>query len=244
MIRRILAATAVVAVLSASPANAQLATFDAGNYAQNILTAARTLQSVNQQITMLQNQSQSLINQGKNLASLNFSALSELRANLARTQALIVQAKGLAFTVSSLDEKFKALYPNAFAPGSSNAVLATQAQDRWSASLESLRTTMSVQAQVSAQIDADQSTLGEISGRSSSAVGVLQAVQATNELLALQAKQVMQGQQLALAQDRASASEAARALAAETRAQGVRSNFAGAPQAYAPAPVQVFGDRP
>ncbi len=241
MIRRLLAASVSAVLLFAAPANAQMAVFDAGNYAQNILTAARTLQSMNQQINMLQNQAFSLINQRKNLANLNFSALNELRANLAATQALIAQAKGLAFTVSTFDQKFKALYPDAFAAGMSNAALATQAQDRWTASLESLRTTMKVQAQVSAQIEADQSTLGEISGRSSQAVGVLQAVQATNELLALQAKQVMQGQQLALAQDRALASEAARALAAETRAQGVRSNFTGTPQTYAPLPVQVFG---
>jgi P-type conjugative transfer protein TrbJ len=40
--------------------------FDPSNYSQNILTAARTLQQINNQITMLQNQAQSLINQAKN----------------------------------------------------------------------------------------------------------------------------------------------------------------------------------
>ena len=103
---------------------------------------------------------------------------------------------------------------------------------------------MRVQAQVSAAIKADEDTLAEVAGRSSSAVGVLSAVQATNELLALQAKQMMQGQALQLAQDRAAASEAARALAADERARAVRDRFRGGGSAYAPLPVQAFGDRP
>src|SRR3546814_6251044 len=41
--------------------------FDPSNYGQNILTAARTLEQINNQIRMLQNQAQSLINQALRL---------------------------------------------------------------------------------------------------------------------------------------------------------------------------------
>jgi P-type conjugative transfer protein TrbJ len=237
-----LAAAAATVLILAAPmqASAQLTVFDPSNYVQTVLTASRSLQQITNQITMLQNQAQMLLNGAKNLTNLNFSALAQLKANLARTQALIAQAKGLAFDIATLDQKFKQLYPTGYAAGTTGAVLASDAQSRWTASLEALRTTMQVQAQVSDQITADQGTLSDVSTRSASAVGVLQAVQATNELLALQAKQAMQSQQLALAQDRAAASEAARGLAADARAQAVRSQFAGTPSTYAPLPVKAF----
>ena len=57
------------------PAAAQLIVFDPNNYAQNVLTAARALQQINNQIASLQNQAQMLINQAKNLATLPFSSL-------------------------------------------------------------------------------------------------------------------------------------------------------------------------
>ena len=235
-----LAASAAALILTAPLQASAFVVFDPSNYAQNVMTAARSLQQITNQITMLQNQAQMLLNGAKNLTSLNFSALAQLKANLARTQALIAQAQGLAFDVATLDQKFKQLYPNGYGAGTTGATLAGDAQSRWTASLEALRTTMQVQAQVSDQITADQGTLSDISGRSASAVGVLQATQATNERLALQAKQAMQSQQLALAQDRAAASEAARALAADARAQAVRSQFVGTPSAYAPLPVKAF----
>ena len=56
------------------PASAQLVVFDPNNYAQNVLTAARALQQINNQIVSLQNQAQMLINQAKNLATPVYSA--------------------------------------------------------------------------------------------------------------------------------------------------------------------------
>ena len=63
----------LVSVLSASPAVAQTIVYDPSNYAQNALQAARALQQINNQITSLQNQTQMLMNQARNLASLPYS---------------------------------------------------------------------------------------------------------------------------------------------------------------------------
>jgi P-type conjugative transfer protein TrbJ len=41
---------------SALPASAQMTVFDPSNYSQNLLTAARTLEQVNNQIQSLQNE--------------------------------------------------------------------------------------------------------------------------------------------------------------------------------------------
>ena len=70
-LRYLAAASAVaIAIVSAvSSSSAQLIVFDPNNYAQNVLTAARELQQINNQITSLQNQAQMLINQAKNLAT-------------------------------------------------------------------------------------------------------------------------------------------------------------------------------
>ena len=69
---RYLAAAGAVALsvsLAMPPSLAQVVVFDPNNYAQNVLTAARALQQINNQITSLQNQTQMLINQAKNLAN-------------------------------------------------------------------------------------------------------------------------------------------------------------------------------
>jgi P-type conjugative transfer protein TrbJ len=70
--------TVALTVGSATPRSlAQTIVFDPNNYAQNVLTATRALQQINNQITSLQNQTQMLINQAKNLANLPFSSLQQ-----------------------------------------------------------------------------------------------------------------------------------------------------------------------
>src|SRR3546814_1564597 len=66
-----------LSVVIAPPATAQLIVYDPTNYAQNLLSATRALQQINNQITSLQNQAQMLVNQARNLASLPYSSRSE-----------------------------------------------------------------------------------------------------------------------------------------------------------------------
>lgn len=89
---RIIVSLASLLVLAPRAARAFIV-FDPSNYAQNILTAARSLQQIDNQITQLENQARGLINQAKNLASLPYSALTQLQASVARTQALLAQAQ-------------------------------------------------------------------------------------------------------------------------------------------------------
>jgi len=79
--------------------------FDPSNYAQNVLTAARSLQQITNQVTSLQNEAQMLINQARNLASLPYSSLQQLQAkSVQRTQALLGQAQNIAFDVQRIDQ--------------------------------------------------------------------------------------------------------------------------------------------
>src|SRR6266542_3999824 len=111
-IRR-LAAVSVVTLLIALPAaqcQAQVVVFDPNNYAQNVLTAARALQQINNQITSLQNQAQMLINQAKNLASLPYSSLQQLERSIQRTQQLLAQAQRIAYDIQQIDRAFSTSY--------------------------------------------------------------------------------------------------------------------------------------
>ena len=85
---------------------AQSIVFDPNNYAQNVLTAARELQQINNQITALQNQA-------RNLANLPYSSLQELQSSIQRTQQLLAQAQNIAFNVQQVDHAFQTTYGSA-----------------------------------------------------------------------------------------------------------------------------------
>jgi len=107
MTAAILAAPLALSPILSTPAAAQWIVYDPTNYAQNVLTAARTLQQVNQQITQLQNEAQMLINQARNLANLPCSSLQQLQQSVQRTQQLLQQAQGIALNVQQIDRAFQ-----------------------------------------------------------------------------------------------------------------------------------------
>src|ERR1700681_414919 len=92
--------------LSPPPSSGQVVVFDPNNYAQNVLTAARALQQINNQITSLQNQAQMLINQAKNLANLPYSSLRQLQSSIQRTQQLLNQAQRIAYDIGQINNPF------------------------------------------------------------------------------------------------------------------------------------------
>lgn len=224
------------------PAAAQMAVFDPANFQQNVLTAARTLEQVNQQVQQLQNEAQMLLNQARNLQPLDLDALNRLRAALARTQQLLDEAKGLGFEVTQAQREFARLYPERYDAAASRGQLGADAAERWSHSLEALRTAIRLQAQVVESVADDETVLSDLVGASQSAAGALQAAQATNQLLALQARQLIQAQQLQVAQGRATALEQARAVAAEERAHELRRRFMTNDTRYSGEPVRIFGN--
>ena len=84
--KKTLLATVTALLVSVMPAaQAQWVVIDPSNLMQNVMTAARSLEQINNQIRQIQNQAQSLMNQAKNLTGLDFSALAELRASLSAT---------------------------------------------------------------------------------------------------------------------------------------------------------------
>jgi type IV secretion system protein TrbJ len=233
----------VVAILagaiSMSPlsSHAQWIVFDPTNYVQNLLSAVRALQQINNQIQSLQNEATMLMNDAKNLAKLPTSVLSQLQATLSTTDQLLVNARGITLDVQRTQNEFSRLYPQQYGALISNSGMVNDARDRWTAALEALRTAILVQTQATQNLRDDERVLAQLVSRSQGADGALQATQATNQLLALQARQLMQDQHLRITQERAMAADHARAIAEEARAREVRRRFVGTATRYTPYPV-------
>ena len=230
MRRTAFAGAAAIAVLAASvPAQAQFGSgivFDPTNYAQNVLTAARELQQINNQIQQIENQATSLINQAKNLASLPFSTLATLQAQIQRTQQLLNNAQRIAYSVQSIDQAFITRYNGATA-STSDAQMVANAQESWKTSVAAFQDTMRVQAGVVGNIDGARTSMNGLVSASQSATGALQAAQAGNQLLAFQSQQIADLTALVAAQSRAQALEMARQTQIEADAQERFRRFMG-----------------
>lgn len=228
----------------ASPAYAQFfgrIVYDPSNYAQNVLTAARTLEQINNQITSLQNEAQMLINQARNLASLPHSSLQQLQQNVQRTQQLLGQAQNLAFEVGQIDQAFQSQYGNV-SLSATDAQLVADARGRWENTVGGLQDAMRVQAGVVGNIDSNRAEMAALVGQSQGATGALQATQAGNQLLALQSQQLSDLIALISANGRADAlTEAERATAAE-QGREQRRRFLTPGSGYQPGNARMFNN--
>ncbi|MBO9580143.1 MAG: P-type conjugative transfer protein TrbJ [Sphingobium sp.] len=222
--------------VSSTPAQA-IVVFDPSNYSQNLLTAARTLQQINNQIQSLQNEANMLINQAKNLTRIDFPELQAITQTLQQIDRLMGQAQGIRFQVSGLDQQFKQMFPQSFSEAlrTNDQVIAARA--RLDTAMSAYQQTMTVQAQVVENVAADAQTLAAIIAKSQGAEGALQAQQATNQLLALTAKQQFQIQNMMAAQYRAETIEQARRAQAEIDARAATKKFLGSGSAYTPLPL-------
>lgn len=229
-------ALAIGLFTASTPANAQFGgiVFDPSNYAQNILTAARTLQTVNQQIQQLQNEAQMLVNMGKNLSRIDFPQLAALKSKLAEIDRLMGRAASIDFKVDELDDKFARLFPDDFSAALRSDDRIRDARSRLDASMDAFRQTMTVQSQVVENVRDDTEALAQIVAKSQGAEGSLQAQQATNQLLALTAKQQFQLQHLMAAQFRSEAVEQSRRATQATEARAATKKFLGSGSAYTP----------
>ena len=239
MTAALLTAPIALSPIFTTPAAAQWIVYDPTNYAQNVLTAARTLQQVNQQITQLQNEATMLINQARNLASLPYSSLQQLQQSVQRTQQLLAEAQGIALNVQQIDRAFQTTYGNASMSASDQALVAG-ARERWQNTVGGLQDAMRVQAGVVGNIDTNRSEMSALVGQSQGATGALQATQAGNQLLALQAQQLADLTAVVAANGRAqSLSEAERAAAAE-QGREQRRRFLTPGTGYQPGNARMF----
>lgn len=240
-IRRLAAASALALCIAcaARPAAAQFFVFDPSNYAQNVLTAANTLKQIANQITSLQNEAQMLINQARNLANLPFSSLQQIQQSIQKTQQLLAQAQRIAYDVQQIDRAFSTTYAPSSASQSDQALVAN-AQARWQNSIAGLQDALRVQATVVGNLDTNRTQMSALVSASQSASGALQATQAGNQLVALQAQQLADLTATVASQGRAQSLDAAQRAAAQDQAREQLRRFLTPGQGYQSSNVQMF----
>lgn len=207
---------------------------DVANLVQNTRSALLQLEQIQRQVEQLRNQAASLANEAKHLKRLDVDVLEQLRRSTRRVDQLMRRAQGIAFDIDASVQQFEALYPAEFAQALSQDQLARDTFKRWQHSVSALSTAIQVQSQAAQNMAEDEATLESLVRSSQSAEGALQATQVTNQLLALHARQLIQDQQLRIAQDRAMALEQARAVTANEQARAVRARFMTRQTRYTP----------
>lgn len=206
----------VTNVMQSSPLQAQFGgvVYDPTNYSQNVLTAARTLTQINNQIQQIQHQATSLINEARNLTSLPLSTLQTLQSQVDQTRQLLSEAQRIAYDVADIKQTFASRYKGAALQGGS-AQMVANADARWRDSVGAFEDAMKVQAGIVSNLGATRHSVTSLVGSSQSATGALQAAQAGNQLLALQTQQLADLTAAIAAQGRAQSLESARNAAAE-----------------------------
>jgi P-type conjugative transfer protein TrbJ len=221
------------ALLPLSPA-AAIPVFDATNYAQNVLQAARALEQINHQIASLQNEAAMLQNMARNLERIDFPELEQVTSAMQRIDQLMGEARGIDFHVDQLDQRIRTLFPGAADGALRRDQRVAQARARLDAAMGGYRRAMSVQAQVVENVREDAGALAELVGRSQSASGALQVGQAANQLLALSIKQQFQLQSLMAAEFQGAAFERSARAQAEQDGRAATRRFLGQGRAYNP----------
>lgn len=237
-LRKILVSLALATAVT-PPASAQFGfggiVFDPKNFAENVLTASRTLKQINNQITQIQNEIRMLENQARHLERLPDSIAKEIRDRLMKVDALIRAAEGLAYEVATIETEFEKLFKKDYgATPPTTSTMVAEARAAWEQSRAGYKHALQVQARVVTNIREDIVKLESVVAQSQSAAGNLQAVQAGNQLTALAAEQMMQIQELLAAQYRAEALEQARLLSEKERGRARLKRFLGDDSAYTP----------
>jgi P-type conjugative transfer protein TrbJ len=222
------------------PARAQWIVYDPTNFSQNVLTAARELQQVNQNIQSLENQATMLINQAKNLASLPYSSLAQLEASIQRTEQLLMQAQNIAYSVTTIDQAFTQVYPQSYSGSTSNTQLLADAQTRWQNARAGYQDSMHVQAGVVQNLQNAQTQISALVTSSQSASGALQAAQSGNQIMGLAAQQLADLTGVIAAMARAQSLDNAGRLESEAQGRQQMQNFLNYGAGYQPGNAQMF----
>jgi P-type conjugative transfer protein TrbJ len=232
--------TAALALSLSAPVRAQWIVFDPTNYAQNVLTAARELEQVDNEVKALENQATMLVNQGKNLASLPYSSLATLEQSIGETEQLLSQAQQIGYDISAIDQAFSQLYPKSYSRSTSSTALLADAQTRWRNARAGYQDAMRIQAGVVQSLAITRGEIGSLVAASQSAQGSLQATQSGNQLIALETKQLSDLTAVMASLARAQSLSAARTLETEAEAREQRARFLNYGSGYRPGSARMF----
>jgi P-type conjugative transfer protein TrbJ len=224
-------ASCLALITWAQPASA-LIVFDPKNYVENLLSAARALEQIENQVKQLQNEAQMILKMDLNLEQLGSSVAGDLQSSMNGIKELIDKADGIAMSVTETQSETKRLFPSEYASALSNDDSLKLASERWTETLDAFKRSMALEAKVTEATATDSTVLSDLLTKSSSSIGNLQVQQAGNELLGLSVKQQLQLQNLLASGERAQHLDRARAMAEQEEARLRFKTFLGDGTAY------------
>jgi type IV secretion system protein VirB4 len=209
-----------------------LTVFDPANYQQNLLSAVRALEQVNNQVRALQNQAQMILRMDQNLMRLGGTLSPDLQRALTAIQSQLGAGNGIALKLQQTQSTYERLFPAQVSAALSSDDMLRNAKIRWEEEYTSLKRAALLQGQIADGIETDTRLLGDAMTRSRNAAGALEATQAGNELTGLAVKQSLTLQGLLAAQHRAETVSRARDLATEDEARQRFKSFVGTGSGY------------
>jgi P-type conjugative transfer protein TrbJ len=211
---------------------AQLTVFDPANFQQNLLSAARALEQINNQVRVLQNQAFMIARMDQNLVRLGGTMSPDLQRTLGDINTLLRAGDGIALRLAATQSGYEQLFPKQASAALTHDEAVRNAKARWDEQHGAFQRAALLQGRIADGIETDTGLLATAMGRSRDAVGALEAMQAGNEITALNVKQVLALQGLLAAQYRAETTKEARDLAAEDEARQRFKTFLGTGNAY------------
>jgi P-type conjugative transfer protein TrbJ len=114
-----------------------------------------------------------------------YSSLQAIDRSISHTQQLLNQSQRLTRDINRIDQAFRRSYPKSYPVSTSSKQLIGDAQKRWQNSLAACQDALPVETGVVQALETSRTETNGLVSSSQSAVGILQASQAGNQLIAL-----------------------------------------------------------
>lgn len=180
----------------AQPAQAQMAVYDAANFAKNTLTELHTLQIVTDQATQISNQLQQIVYQVQSLSNIPNGIWGEIQGDLKALTRIAKVGQSISYADGNLSSEFTHMYPGYEVPTDY-----TKAYTRWATnSLGGMQGALQAANLQSTQFQSEDALFTELQGLSDGSVGHMQALQVGNMIGVQEVQQLEKLRQLQMAQ--------------------------------------------
>lgn len=199
MNRYLIRATALaVALLCAppQPAHAQIAVYDAANFAKNALTELHTLQMVTDEATQITNQLQQIEYQIQSLRDFPNGIWGQIQEDLQQLTRIAKVGQSISYADANLSSEFTHMYPGYEVPTNY-----TQVYTQWATnSLGGIQGALQSANLQSTQFASEDALFSQLQGLSDGSVGHMQALQVGNMIGIQEVQQLEKLRQLQMAQ--------------------------------------------
>lgn len=196
------------------PASAQIPVIDPSNLAQSIMQVTHMVEQIRNQVRQIE-QATAMLRQNPLQLS------PEISQSIGEARSLFESVQGIAFEANQLGQELRTLYPDTWEDYDLERVLGQS--DLWMReSRASLQRAMEAEARAAQRIQQTRGRIDRAMQSSSNAEGQTGAIQASNQLLGIQASQLAEIHALLIAQGRALETERMERLAREQRATEIQ----------------------